>query len=178
MKAIRITSLVLATLLILLMAGAIFLPSSIQIERSVEINRPVSAVYPYVADYSKWTAWNPWLEREPAARNTYSEPGRGEGASWSWEGTEIGKGSFTTVQMKENEYLQSRITFIEPWENEAKDSWEFTAIDEQHTLVSWKNEFEIENLLERYYALFLEFVVGEEMEEGLMNLKQLLEEKE
>lgn len=177
MKAIRIISLVLSSLLILFMAGAIFLPSTIKIERSIEIDRPVEEVYPYVADYANWPAWNPWSEREPGAINTFSEPSMGEGAHWEWEGEEIGKGSLTVLQMKENEFLQSKISFIEPWENEAKDSWKFTAIDEQQTKVSWTNEMELDNMLERYYVIFLDMILGEQMEKGLEKLKQVAEEE-
>lgn len=177
MKAIRITSLVLALLLILFMIGGAILPESVRVERSVEINRPVAEVYPYVADFANWPSWNPWSEMEPGAVNTFSSPSSGKGASWSWEGTEIGKGSLTAEEVRENEYLESRLSFMEPWESEAKDQWQFTAIDEQQTELSWSNEVILSYPFERYYALFLDAVLGEQMEKGLAKLKQVAEEK-
>lgn len=168
---------VLALLLILFMAGGAFLPESIRIERSVQIDRPVTEVYPYVSDFANWPSWNPWSEMEPAAVNTFSNPSSGKGASWSWEGTEIGKGSLTAEEVKENEYLQSRLTFLEPWESEAKDQWQFTALNEQSTELSWTNEVTLSYPLERYYGLFLDAVLGEQMEKGLAKLKKLAEEK-
>lgn len=177
MKAIRITSLVLAFLLILFMVGGIFLPETIRIERSVQIDRPVAEVYPYVSDFANWPSWNPWSEMEPAAVNTFSNPSSGKGASWSWEGEEVGKGSLTAEEVKENEYLQSKLSFVEPWESEAKDQWQFTALDEQRTELSWSNEVMLSNPFERYYGLFLDAVLGEQMEKGLAKLKKVAEEK-
>lgn len=177
MKAIRITSLVLAALLILFMVGGAFLPESLKVERSVQIDRPVAEVYPYVADFANWPSWNPWSEMEPGAVNTFSSPSSGKGASWSWEGLEIGKGSLTAEDVKENEYLHSRLSFLEPWESEAKDQWQFTAIDENTTELSWSNEMELSYPLERYYAFFLDAVLGEQMEKGLNKLKQVAEQK-
>lgn len=177
MKAIRITSLVLATLLILFMVGGAFLPKSLKIERSVQIDRPVAEVYPYVADFANWPSWNPWSEMEPGAVNTFSSPSSGKGASWSWEGTEIGKGSLTAEEVKENEYLHSKLSFLEPWESEAKDEWRFTALDENTTGLSWSNEMELSYPFERYYAFFLDIVLGKQMEKGLNKLKQVAEEK-
>lgn len=177
MKAIRITSLIIAALLILFMVGGAFLPESVRIERSVQINRPVEEVYPYVADFANWPSWNPWSEMEPGAVNTFSSPSSGKGASWSWEGTEIGKGSLTAEEVKENEYLQSRLSFIEPWESEAKDQWQFTVMDEQTTQLKWTNEVGLSYPFERYYALILDAMLGDQMEKGLAKLKKVAEGK-
>lgn len=168
---------VLALLLILFMVGGAFLPESTRIERSVQIDRPVAEVYPYVSDFANWPSWNPWSEMEPAAVNTFSSPSSGKGASWSWEGTEIGKGSLTAEEVKENEYLQSKLSFMEPWESEAKDQWQFTALDEQSTELSWSNEVSLSYPFGRYYGLFLDIVLGEQMEKGLTKLKKLAEKK-
>jgi hypothetical protein len=174
MRIIRAFFLGVFVMLGLYLLIGLFLPSHARIERSIVIDRPALEVYRYVADFNNWLTWNPWTAMDPAATNVISEPGSGPGASWQWQGEQIGEGKLTRIAEEEPRRLESRLEFIAPMQNSARDIWEFRPVA-GGTEVSWIYEQELRYPNERYLGLFLNNMLGDSYETGLKSLKSKME---
>ncbi|MES2733307.1 MAG: SRPBCC family protein [Bacteroidota bacterium] len=176
MRIFKTIFLSIASLLALLLLIAIFLPSQYHVERTIEINKPTPAVFEEVADFNHWLAWNPWTEMEPTAHNTISGTPKTVGSHWAWEGKEIGVGSLTIQAISPNQSIKSKLAMLQPQAMEADDSWLFEPTD-KGTKVIWSNTGKLSYPVERYFGLFMNKILGEQYETGLLKLKQVVEKK-
>jgi uncharacterized protein YndB with AHSA1/START domain len=177
MKLIRAIALVFASLLIIMLAVAAFMPETMQVERSVVINKPVGEVFNHIADLRNWQAWNPWSEMDPEATHEISTPSRGKGAKWSWEGNTLGKGNLEQQEIEENKMVRFSMVFEKPMESSGIDIWHFESPDENSTLVTWMDEMAMEYPVGRLAALFLKPSLEKQLDQGLQNLKRLVEQE-
>src|ERR1700744_3111869 len=95
----------LTIILISLLAIGIFLgivalrPSDFRVTRSASIAAPQSVVFEQFNDLHKWNEWSPWAKMDPDSKITYSGPGSGQGASFSWAGgKKVGEGRMTITR--------------------------------------------------------------------------------
>lgn len=173
LKKILIFILGLVALLLLI---AFFLPSSFNVERSVTINAPVDEVYNNVADFNNYLTWNPWSKMDPEAQNTITGEGKGVGASWSWDGKVVGKGSLTYTSLQELKSVASKLVFTSPRQSEANDLWTFETTS-GGTKVTWTMSGELSYPIERYVGMMMDGMLGKDLENGLANLKEKCENK-
>jgi ribosome-associated toxin RatA of RatAB toxin-antitoxin module len=164
----------IGALIVLLLILAMFLPSSYRVERSTTINAPAEKVYNQVADFSNYMNWNPWTKMDPEAKNTVSENSKGVGAVWSWEGKKVGKGSLTIEKAVENKSLETKLVFTAPRQDEGKGYWTFEETDGK-TKVTWAMEGELGYPVGRFMGLMMEGMLGDSFEEGLTNIKEIVE---
>ena len=102
-----------------------------------------------------------------------SGPRRGVGASQSWNGAIIGRGSQTIVESVPYERVVSDLELS--GRGRAVATFEFTP-DEMRTEVTWRFDIPFgANLLGRYVGLALDRSIGKDYEEGLARLKSLAE---
>lgn len=166
----------LAWLVLGLMALALLLPSIYHVERSIVIDRPPSHVYAQIARLQNWTNWNPWTSMDPDAKTSISGIQGEVGSSWSWDGEILGKGSLTIVDLVPDRAVRSKLVFREPREMEADDLWEFKP-EGRATRVVWTSEGHLSYPIGRYIGLFMDRMMGPDLEQGLYNLKSHLEQK-
>ena len=76
----------LIVLVLLFLVVALFLPSNVRVERSAVINASDSVVFAYLTNFDYRSAWDPWLEMEPASQVSLSETTVGVGAGYAWQG--------------------------------------------------------------------------------------------
>jgi len=159
-----------------LLAVAFLLPSIYHVERSIIIDRPPAQVYVQVARLSNWSNWNPWSAMDPAAETSISGIEGQVGSSWSWDGDVLGKGSLTIVDMVPGRALRSKLVFEAPQYMEADDYWQFIP-EGRATKVIWANEGHLTYPFGRYAGLFMDRMMGPDLEQGLHNLKSHLESR-
>ncbi|AHM61988.1 polyketide cyclase/dehydrase [Flammeovirgaceae bacterium 311] len=175
MQIIRGIALILAGVMILALIAAAFMPETLRVEKSIVINRPVDEVFDQVADLNNWLAWNPWSAQDPEAVNVISTPSRGKGAQWNWEGDKIGKGYLVQEEIEEDRMVRFTLAFEEPLQSVGVDLWQFDTLDSRTTQVTWIDEMELDYPVGRLSALFIGPVMEEQFDQGLQNLKRLLE---
>jgi ribosome-associated toxin RatA of RatAB toxin-antitoxin module len=164
----------IGALIALLLVLAIFLPSNYRVERSATINAPVEDVYNQVADFNNYAKWNPWSKMDPEAKITVSENSSGVGANWSWEGEEIGTGSLTIEKAEEYKSIETKLVFTAPRQDEGIGFWTFEETDGK-TKVTWAMEGELGYPIGRFMGLMMEGMLGESFEQGLNNIKEIVE---
>ncbi len=165
----------IVALIALLLIMAIFLPSSYKVERSATFNASAEEVYNQVVDLNNYLKWNPWSKMDPEAKQTVAEKSSGIGASWSWHGEVVGKGSLTITKAIEYKSIETKLVMIEPRQDEGLGTWLFEETGGK-TTVTWSMEGELGYPIGRYMGLFMDNMLGEQFETGLDNIKKIVEQ--
>ena len=151
-------------------------PSQFRVTRSAAIAAPPEVVFPQVNNLHNWEAWSPWIKLDPAAKQTYSGPAEGVGASFAWDGNnQIGAGSMTITDSQPGDLVRFRLDFLKPFKG--TNIAEFTFKPEGgQTVVTWSMSG-TNNFMFKAVGLFMDCdkMVGGQFEKGLADLKKLSE---
>ena len=153
-------------------------PAEFRITRSATFNAPPAKVFEQVNDFHKWEAWSPWSKLDPNAKNSFEGPSSGTGAIIRWSGNDaVGEGSMTITESQPGERIKIKLHFVKPWENAADSEFTFKAKGDQ-TVVTWTMTGE-RNFVGKAACMFMnmEKMVGGSYEEGLANMKAVVEKK-
>ncbi|ADQ18901.1 SRPBCC family protein [Leadbetterella byssophila] len=162
--------LIIVALIALLLLVAAFLPKDFMSERSVVINRPSHEIYEYVKYVQNQDHYGVWNLSDPEMKRTTEGVDGTVGFKYSWDGKKVGKGSMTITELVEGKSIVSLLDF--GFGEPAKSHMILDPIDANSTKVTWglsgRSPWPL-NLM----SLF--FDVGKDFEEGLQNLKGILE---
>ncbi len=174
MKALKYVALVLLGLMVLFAFIGLFLPSLQQIERRIIIEAPAADIFPYTNDLHKFVVWSPWAKLDPDTKFTFSGSGSGVGAKMQWasEHEHVGHGSQKILESQLNTLVKSQLDF--GFGEPATASFTLSESDGQTTVV-WTFDTYLGNTISRYFGLMLDQWVGTSYEQGLSDLKILVE---
>ncbi|MRX38086.1 transcriptional regulator [Flavobacterium sp. LC2016-23] len=143
------------------------------IERSKVINSPRTTVYNYVNDFRNFEDFESWSVEDPAMKMSFPAKTIGNGASFSWEGTE-GIGKSVTLQTKDGESIHQKMTFNG---TEADVNWTFKDTLAGKTKVTWKAKGTMSFMFKIYTALNggSDNVIGTVYEKSLANIDKNLD---
>ena len=175
MRAIKITTIILAIIVLAFVIVGLIMPKNVAVERSVVINAPAEQVYSFVNDLEKMNEWGPWLEADPNAKVTFEGTGVGQKSTWASEVEDVGSGSQEITELKDNELVLTKINFTEPRETEAVGSIRLEEV-EGGTKVTWGIDMNV-GFPGNVFMLFINMdsKVGPDFEKGLNNLKEMVE---
>ncbi len=163
-------------LLGLLLAGVAFaLPQQIIVARSITINAPESDVFPYVNSFKRFNEWSPWPARDPDTTHVFSGPGEGQGARMAWSSTnsEVGEGSQEIIESKTNSFVEVALDFGQM--GKAIATYELLPSG-AGTRVIWAFNKDVgNNPMQRWMGLMFDRWIGQDYDNGLERLKQLVE---
>ncbi len=176
MKVFKYIALSLCAVLLILGIAGFFLPTTQHLEREITIEAPASSVFEYLNDFHKFNEWSPWAKFDLATQYDYSGPETGVGAkvNWSSENQHVGSGSQEILESVPNKFVKTALDFGAG--SPANASFSLSEAAGQTTLV-WGFDTELDTIVSRYFGLMLDKWVGTSYEEGLANLKELLESK-
>lgn len=151
-------------------------PAEFRISRTGTISAPASVIFPHINELPKWQAWSPWAKLDPAAQNSFEGPVAGIGAVMRWAGNnKVGVGGMTITDSRPDQYIQFKLEFLKPFK--ATNTAEFTFQTEgDHTTVTWTMTGN-NNFVGKAMGLIMncEKMVGGQFEQGLANLKSVVE---
>ena len=179
MKVANIVIKSIIGLFILFFIAAFFGPNKYRVTRSIEIDAPISTVWNQVSLYNNWKNWSPWIGVDPRAKYTLEGEDGEVGTTFSWKGNpnKTGRGSMTTTGMNINEKFEYELSFLEPYEMDAKG---FLLLEEKgnKTFVKWSSGGDIP-FMQRTMMLFsdIDGMIGPSFESGLLKMKDFLEGK-
>ena len=176
MTALR--NLVLGTLaLILVLIGiGVALPDQARIERSVLIQATAAEVFTVLNSFERVEALSPWTALDPKMQFTPEGPSKGLGARLRWfsEHPSVGSGQQEIVESEPDRRLRLRIDYT-GFDGDNHSTFTLTP-EGEGTQVVWIYETAFKgNLIGRYVGLMLDSRVGAFYEQGLLNLKMLVE---
>lgn len=167
----------LVLLALVMTAVAFWLPQHVTVQRTAVIDAPESDVFPYLNSFRKFNQWSPWAARDPNARYEFSGPEEGEGArmAWSSDNPDVGKGSQEIVGSVRNKAVHVKLDFGA--QGKADATYELTPAG-AGTRVTWGFETNVgNNPMSRWVGLLFDRWIGADYEQGLANLKKVVEAK-
>lgn len=176
MKALKYIVLILLILFIGCSTYVAVQPNSYDISRTRTINAPSAVIYNEIIDFKNWSAWSPWIEKDPTLSFTYPEKTSGVDGSYSWEGKD-GKGTMKTLSAIENDSIWQELKF----ENFPPSNvyWKFKESG-QSTEVSWGMTSEKTSFMMKFFAIIsggMDKMIGPDYERGLEKLDSLVIDK-
>jgi hypothetical protein len=166
---------VIAALVAVFLVIVALQPSRFRIERSVTIAAPASAIFPHVNTARGWEAWSPWPKSDPTMKVTYEGPDAGVGSVTAFTGDKAGVGRATIVESRETDLIRYRLDMLKPMT--ATSTADFTFKRSTHgTVVTWAM-YGDQTFVGKAFGLFVncDKMVGGEFENGLNNLKSIVE---
>jgi len=174
MKALKFLGVILLALVVVLLVGGMLISSKYRVERSVSIKAAPDKVYALVANPRQWKQWSVWNQRDPAMTIDYSGPESGTGAVWAWKSKSEGDGRMTFTAAEPGQRVAYDL-FFPDFESTSTGELRFEAQGEM-TRVTWAMDGDMgKNPLMRWFALFMDRMIGKDFEGGLANLKALAE---
>ncbi|MGO4770356.1 transcriptional regulator [Flavobacterium sp. W22_SRS_FK3] len=142
------------------------------VERSKVINSPRGTVYNYVNDFRNFEDFESWAVEDPTIKMSFPAKTTGNGASFSWEGSE-GKGNGITLKVQEGESIHQKMNFEG---THADVNWVFKDTLNGKTKVTWKAKGEMSFLFKIYTVLNGGFdkIIGTIYEKTLANIDKNL----
>jgi hypothetical protein len=167
----------LAALVVVLIALIATRPADFRITRTALMRGPASAAFAQVNDFHQWESWSPFVKYDPNAKLTYEGPTSGVGAKYSWDGnSKAGAGVSTITESRPSELVRMRLEFLRPFK--ATNIAEFTFQPQgDQTAVTWSMSGK-NNFMAKAFHLVVncDKMIGKEFEEGLSNMKRLVEQ--
>jgi hypothetical protein len=151
-------------------------PADFRITRAATIAAPPDEVFHQVNDFHNWQAWSPWAKLDPDAKNSFEGPLAGEGAVFHWSGnSDVGKGNMTITESRPSELVRIKLQFEEPMAATNDTQFKFEP-EGDGTRVTWEMSG-TNNFIGKAFCLFMNMdkMVGGQFEEGLANIKSIVE---
>lgn len=153
-------------------------PADYRVARSAEMAAPPDVIFPHINSHKKFNDWSPWAKVDPNAVMTYEGPDEGKGAIGKWKGnSEVGEGTMTIVESDPPNKVEMRLDFVSPYPATADVA--FTLEPKGgNTDVTWAMTGE-HNFIMRAMCILMghdmDQMIGSKYEEGLANLKKIVE---
>ena len=174
MKALKIGLSVLFILVVVVFLYALTLPKESTVTRSIDINAPEALVFDLVSNHKSFQLWSPWSKRDPNMEITYEGPEKGVGSKITWksDNPEVGNGTSEYIEYLPYSRAVTRLKFDQ---GGGDATLSVQVIDQNQVKVIWDFYTAHESILERYFGLMIEGMVGKDYEKGLADLKVLAE---
>lgn len=165
---------------ILIFLISLLLPSKAIVERSGVIDAPLSTVYAEINNLNTWPEWNPWTAPGVAQKIQFSNPPAGQGAFYTWSGTQQDKPVSGKVLIRESTpqkgvYYNMEFNTMKP----VVAAFELKpSVDGKGTAIQWRLETKLGMLPWWKLRGFLsDRLTGPLLEDGLTKLKNICEQK-
>lgn len=180
MKILKIVIFALIGLVAVVLIAALVVKKEYAVERETTISKPVAEVFDYVKYLKNQDNYSKWANMDPAMKKEYRGADGAVGFVSAWESNnkDVGKGEQEIKAITEGKRLDFEIRFFEPFETTDKAYMTTEAINDSATLVKWGFNGRMPypmNLMLLF--MDMETMLGGDLEEGLANLKTLLEKE-
>ena len=176
MKTLKKILIGLVVIVLLVVIGGLLLPRTRHVERSVSIDSPPCVVFARLDGFRSFNDWSPFVAITPDATYSYEGPEFGVGAKMIW--TDNAKDSENGSQEIVATTPYDRIDLVTTFDNgdTAKVTYLLTP-ENGGTNLTWSFETDFGlNIIGRYFGILLDRTLGPLYEQGLINLKRIVEE--
>ena len=165
----------IAILIAIPLIVALFVKKDYVIEREVTINKPKEQVFDYVKHLRNQDNYSVWVRMDPNMKKDFKGTDGTVGFVYAWDGNkDAGKGEQEIKSIKEGERLDVEIRFEKPMQSVATAPIVTEAISPDQTKVKWgmagKSNYPL-----NFMNLFMDGILGKDLEKSLTTLKGVLE---
>lgn len=149
------------------------------LSHTVVINKPKMEVYSYLRQLWLQPNWMPWYARAKHLEVKFKGEVGELGETSYWKGkSKLGEGIQKTVKIKEGKVYESQVVFLKPTKIQLLNYMAVKEIEPGKTKMVWGirgiHRFPV-SIIMHFYGI--EKALGKDFEEGLFNLKKILENK-
>ena len=172
--------LVLAAVIVLLLALALFTRKTYSLKREIKIGKPLEEVFNFLRYLRNQEHFSKWVMMDPNMKKQFKGTDGSVGFVYAWDGNkQAGKGEQELKGISEGERIDVEVRFIKPFEGIAKTPFTTKSISENETLVTWGMTSTLKypmNLM----LLFMNMdkLLGKDLETSLLTLKKILEKNQ
>lgn len=167
---------IIGALVVIIVLMILFAPKKYNVQRSITINRPLSEVFNYLKSVKNQDNWSPWKKRDPNMKQSFEGIDGTVGFISKWEGNkQVGTGEQEIIRIVQNKEVITELRFIKPWKSVSEG---YLTVEEagEHTKVIWGFRGENKPPMNAMMLFFnMDKAVGKDFDEGLAELKQVLE---
>jgi len=168
---------ILAIVVLLVIILALAAPKAYTLSRSIIIDRPIEEVFQYLKLIKNQNEWSPWKKKDPNMTQEFVGEDGKVGFISKWIGNnDVGEGEQEIMTIIENESIETQLRFFKPWKSQSIGTLLVDKVEDVKTMVTWgfsgKNPIPF-NIFMLFYNM--DKTVGKDFEEGLNDLKQVLE---
>ena len=177
-KVIRGLGIALLVLVALPFIAALFIPKDYSVERSVLISKPKGEVFDYLLMLRNQRDYAVWGQSDPSTQYDYSGTDGTVGFVSAWESDDrnVGKGEQEITEIIPGKRIDYKLRFFKPFRSTSGVSISTEATGPGSTRVSWRIDGRFSYPMNIFLLLFpMEEVLGDDLSEGLDNLKRILE---
>lgn len=170
---------VLAIVVILMVAG-LFVKKDYALEREIVINKPEAEVFNYIRMVKNQDNFSVWNKKDPKAKKEYKGTDGQVGFVYSWdsENKEVGKGEQEIIKIVENERIDLKLRFKEPFEAEDNAYFVTEDISPNQTKVKWGFKGHLDYPKNLFLLMMdMDKELGGSLDTGLSDLKKILEQQ-
>jgi hypothetical protein len=178
-KILKVTGLILLSLVVIILLIAAFVKKDYAVERSITLNMPKQVVYDYVKYLKNQNTFSVWAKIDPNMKVEYRGTDGTVGFVSAWDSPvkEAGKGEQEIIKMEEGTRIDYEIRFLKPMKSTDHAYIVFDSVNDSITNVAWgffgKIKYPMNTML-----LFMDMdkMLGKDLDGGLHNLKAILEQ--
>lgn len=177
MKILKKVLLGIAALVVIVLITALFVKKSYNVEREITINKPVPEVFAYIKQIKNQDHYNKWVMTDPSMKKEFKGTDATVGFIYAWDGNkDAGKGEQEIKKIDENKRIDMEIRFEKPMEGISQSYMTTEAVAENQTKVKMAFSSKVPYPM-NIMCLFIDNMLGKDMETTLGNLKTILEKK-
>ena len=160
----------------LFLTGGFLLSDHYEVERNLVIDAAFEEIYPQLYDLKKWQDWTTWTPKaDPSMEIRYEGNETGAGAKQIWTGKKMGDGELILTESNPGDGVYYVMKMNEG-NVKMKGRISFRPINPTVTKVVWTVSGELgNNPIFRYFGLLMENMIANDLEQGLKNLKEIVE---
>lgn len=152
--------------------GVFVLDGKYDLSRQVTIKGKPADVHKQVGDLTQWPNWLPFSKHDKSVKTTIAKP-TGVGAKQEWT-SDNGNGELTFITCDENKGVEFDMLFDKKYA--AKGHISYTPKGEE-TIVVWRMHGQSNDLIGKWMAVAMPYMMGSMFDEGLGDLKKKVESK-
>lgn len=178
MNILIIILLVIGGIIALVLIIALLTKKDFRLIKQVTVNKPKLEVFNYAKLLKNQEYYSVWVMKDPNIKIVYKGTDGTIGASSAWESNDknVGIGEQEIIKMKEGETMETEIRFKKPFEATNFAITSVTDAGDGKTNISTefygRQKFPM-NIM----CLFMDKIVGKDMQKNLENLKNNLEKQ-
>lgn len=170
---------VVCAIIAIIVILALIAPKTYHVSRSITVNKPIAEVFNYLKYIKNQDEWSPWKKKDPNMKQEQTGTDGEVGFVNRWEGNkEVGTGEQEIISITENKSVNSQLRFYKPWKSQSDAYITTRALDDNSTEVIWGFSGVNKPPSNIFFLFFnMDKTVGKDFEEGLSDLKRILESK-
>ena len=168
---------IVVSIVALIIVLALLAPKTYHVSRRIVIHKPLPEVYNFLKYIKNQDHWSPWKKKDPNMKQETAGVDGEIGFITKWEGNkDVGMGEQELTRLVENDIVESQLRFFKPWKSQSDAYIKVNKVSDDSTEVVWGFSG-VNQMPSNILFLFFDMDkgVGKDFEEGLQQLKQLLE---